>query len=141
MTFLGVFLMFAGSMNADAQVSAVNVLKRAAAAIEKVESDGAQVLFVQIDNLNKGQTSTQTYTLAAGHKYAVIAIGDDERIQDLDLIVFDEDDDEAGRDSDDKNVAVVQLKPRKSTNYKFSVKGYKMSREDGFFALVVCRLD
>lgn len=141
MVIIGAGLFFSQASDATAQVSAVNVLKRAAAAIEKVEADGAQVLFVQIDNLKKGQTSTQTYTLAPGHKYAAIAIGDDERIQDLDLIVLDDDDDEAGRDSDDKNVAVVQLKPRASTTYKFAVKGYKMNRDDGFFALILCRLD
>lgn len=126
---------------ANAQVSVTGVMKRALAAIEKLEGEEAQILFVQVDNISKGQLSTQTYTLDKGSRYAVIALGDEERIQDIDLVVVDEDGEVAGKDSDDKNVAVVQLQPKKKQVFKLAVKGYKMSRDDGFFGIVICRLD
>jgi hypothetical protein len=134
-------LLVGGSISIDAQVTATNVMKRATSVIEKLESQKAQVLFVQIDNIEKEKISTQTYTLEAGSTYAVVAIGDEERIQDIDLVVVDEDGEIDGKDTDDANVAIVKVKSKKTQAYKIGVKGYKMAKNDGFYAIVICRLD
>jgi hypothetical protein len=141
MTALYVAFFVLGATETRAQVSAANVLKRAAAIVEKLESQKAQVLFLQVDNIEKDKISTQTYTLEAGSTYAVVAIGDEERIQDIDLVVVDEDGEIDGKDTDDANVAIVKVKSKKTQAYKIGVKGYKMAKNDGFYAIVICRLD
>ncbi|HEY0458738.1 MAG TPA: hypothetical protein VGC97_06255 [Pyrinomonadaceae bacterium] len=134
-------LLVLGSTETSAQVSAANVLKRASAIVDKLESQKAQVLFLQVDNIEKEKISTQTYTLEAGSTYAVVAIGDEERIQDIDLVVVDDEGEVAGKDTDEANVAIVKVKSKKTQAYKIGVKGYKMAKNDGFFAIVICRLD
>ncbi len=129
-----------GTSAANAQVSTQNVLKRVSAVVEKLEGQGAQILFIQVDAIKQEQLSTQTYALQGGSTYAVVAVGDEDRIQDIDLAVVDEEGDLAGKDTDDSNLAVVKFKSTASQTYKFGVKGYKMSKKDGFFAIVVARL-
>lgn len=129
-----------GATEANAQVSTQNVLKRLSAVVEKLEGLGAQVLFIQVDAIKQEQLSTQTYALQGGSTYAVVAVGDEDRIQDIDLAVADEAGDLAGKDTDDSNLAVVKFKSSETQTYKFGVKGYKMNKKDGFFAIVVARL-
>lgn len=139
---IGLTVLFCGfgASAANAQVSTQNVLKRVSAVVEKLEGQGAQILFIQVDAIKQEQLSTQTYALQGGSTYAVVAVGDEDRIQDIDLAVVDEEGDLAGKDTDDSNLAVVKFKSTQSQTYKFGVKGYKMSKKDGFFAIVVARL-
>lgn len=108
---------------------------------ETLEEKGAQVLTIQIDNIKKDQISLKNYTLEAGEEYAIIAIGDQERIQDIDLAVLDKGNNLVGKDSDDSNVAIVKVTPSRTQSYSIGVKGYKMSRIDGFYAIIICRFD
>src|SRR5690349_3980125 len=111
-------VLFGGVIETRAQVSATNVLKRATAIVEKLEEQKAQVLFLQVDNIEKEKISTQTYTLESGSTYAIVAIGDADRIQDIDLVVVDENGDVAGKDTDDANVAIVKVNSKKTQSYK-----------------------
>jgi len=85
-------------------------MKAAAVCVAKEEAQGNQVLFVQIDVVRKGFTSSQTLTLGAGSKYRIYAIGDGNRIVDIDLSVDDADGNEVGKDNDFTNVAIVEVR-------------------------------
>jgi hypothetical protein len=130
-----------GAVSVNAQVSMQNVMKRASAVVEKLESQKAQILFMQIDTLEKGDISTQSYNLEAGQEYAIVAIGDEERIQDIDLVVVDDNAKVIGKDDDEENIALVKVKPKKSGTFNLGVKGFKMARNDGFYAVIICRID
>ncbi|MEK7728996.1 MAG: hypothetical protein AAB354_11325 [candidate division KSB1 bacterium] len=133
-------LVIAGSA-AHAQVTTANVLTRVVAAVATIEKAKSQILFIQIDNLKNGSTDSQTYSLSAGSAYSVIAIGDEQRIQDLDLEVYDENNSKVGEDSDAQNVAKVTVRPRWSGTFTFAVSAYRMSHQDGFYGIIVYRED
>lgn len=124
-----------------AQVSTVDVLKRTLAAVGKIEQNGGQVLFIQIDNVHKDYTKSQTYELGSGATYTIAAIGDDDRIDDIDLKVLDANGLTVAEDQDAQNIAVVALAPRRSQRFSLKVNPYAMKRgaNDGFYALIVAR--
>lgn len=138
---LALTLIVLGAIETKAQISVSNVMDRAKTVVDKLEDEGYQVLYMKIDNIKKDAIALDSYPLTAGNKYAIIAIGDADRIQDIDLAVLDGNSELAGKDNDDSNLAIVKVNPSKSQTYKIGVKGYQMSKNDGFYAIIICRLD
>jgi hypothetical protein len=126
-----------------AQVTTLPVLKRTLTVVANEEAKSSQVLFVQVDHVERGFSKTQTYTLTAGSTYRVWAIGDDDRILDIDLEVLDKDGDRVVKDDDDRNEALVQFRVSKTQHFTLKVVPYKMKEgvKDGFYSLVVVRVD
>ena len=122
-----------------ALVSTVQVLKRVVIINAKIESEGYQVIFIQIDNIRKGIIDSQTYPLKSGNKYGIIVVGDEDRIQDIDLKVYDQNGNLVGKDNDSENIAMVKVSPHKSQKYKISVSAYKMDHTDGFYGVIIYR--
>ena len=118
-------------------------MKAAAVCVAKEEAQGNQVLLVQIDVATKGFTRSQTLTLRAGSKYRIYAIGDGNRIVDIDLSVDDADGKEVGKDNDDKNVAIVEVRVAKTQQYTLKAHPYKLKDgiKDGFFAFIIVRIN
>ncbi|MCX6212829.1 hypothetical protein [Spirosoma sp.] len=128
---------------AEAQVSTRRVRERVNEITNVVENnDTDQVLFVMIDYVTRDGSATQSLHLSSDNRYRVIAIGDDNRIRDIDLYVLNEYGSEVAKDPDDKNIAACTFRPASSGIYKFKVKPYKMLEEvkDGFFGLIVSRI-
>jgi hypothetical protein len=143
MRFLLLSLFFITTWTAaQAQVSVMPVVERCSTVIAELEKQDAQILLFQIDHVSKGGTSSQTYTLRGGNDYFIIAIGDEERIADVDLCVYDSDGDKVKCDADDKNIAIVDFTSKIEQKYKFVVSAYKMNEDytDGFFGLIVARM-
>lgn len=137
----GVFcigMIYCGSTHA--QGSCAEVLKRAVVMIAKLEEEDAQIQTITIDSIASDQTCSNTMQLERGEKYMIVGIGDDVRIQDLDLYVYDENDNEVGRDNDNTNVAVVTVSPRWTGRFKFKVDGYEMSHKKAFYALIIAKM-
>ncbi len=126
--------------NAHAQGSCGEVLKRAIVMIASLEGEDAQIQTVTIDDIASDQTCSNTMELERGEKYMIIGIGDDVRIQDLDLYVYDGNGNEVGRDNDNTNVAVVTVSPRWTGQFSFKVDGYEMSHKKAFYALIIAKL-
>src|SRR5262249_35509632 len=128
---------------AHAQISTLSVLKRGLACAAMEEGQSNQILLFQIDSLRRGFTKSQTYTLPGGADYRVYAIGDDDRIEDIDLEVFDAGGRLVAKDIDDSNVAIVNFRVTRTQKYEFKVNPYKMKdgAPDGFYSLVVVRID
>lgn len=120
-------------------VSTMEVIKRLIILVDKLESDNQQILFVQIDNISKRQKSTQTYELSKGSDYKIIVVGDNDRVQDIDLIVLDENDNKVGEDSDSSNVAVVNISPKWTGKFKITTWAASMQANDAFYAIIIAR--
>jgi hypothetical protein len=74
-----------------------------------------------------------------GETYAVKAIGDEERIQDIDLEVIEINGKRMGKDDDSSNTAIVNFKAPRNGLYKIKVSANEMSNLDGFYGIVVAR--
>lgn len=137
---LSIVLLIVFSAPANAQVSVIEILKRCILVAGEIEKNGEQILLMQIDVVGKSQNSSQTYGLASGNAYKIIAIGD-ERIKDIDLCVYDGYGNRIGCDNDNKNVAMVTCSPDSSGKFKFTVSPYAMESgySDGFYSLFVVR--
>lgn len=141
---LGMALIFGSGATASAQISINDVLTRTTRAIQREEQMENQILFVQIDNVAKDRTSTQTYTLPADATFRVYAIGDDDRIADIDLEVLDASGTVIGKDEDDQNVAIVALRSgtaARRVSIKVNPYAMKGGVNDGFFSILIVRID
>ena len=118
-------------------------MKAAAVCVALEEARGNQVLLVQIDVATKGFTRSQTLTLQAGSKYRIYAIGDGNRIVDIDLSVDDADGKEVGKDNDFTNVAIVEVRVAKTQQYTLKAHPFRLKDgiKDGFFAFIIVRID
>jgi hypothetical protein len=135
LTFLGLF-----PLASHAIVSTEPVIRQMLSVIGILEESGHQVLFAQIDNISKKQVSTQTYPLKPG-RYKITVIGDDTRVLDMDLAVFNEVDSLISQDNDSMNVAIVTIVLDWSQTVKIKMSAHQMQASDAFFALVIARED
>ena len=140
---LALFMLMVCSTSAFGIVSTAEVFKRLLLTAGNLESMGSQILFAQVDNISKGSVDTQTYTLKTGSSYSIVVIGDDERVQDIDLTVLDENSNVIGKDNDSENVAIVQVSPRWTGLFKIRVSAYKMKSfySDAFYSIIIARND
>ena len=120
-------------------VSTKEIFKRIIFTADKLENMGSQILFSQLDNIDRDSVDTQTYPLKSGNSYIIIALGDDERVQDIDLEVLDENNNVVGRDADGENIAIVEVRPKWSGIFKIRVSGYEMSSSDAFYGIIIAR--
>lgn len=147
---IAVLLLQPSLSQADEIVSTVNVLRNALDAVALGEQQGRQVLFIQIDHIAKGEVKSIPYPLRLGSEYLVVAVGDHNRILDIDLGVQVVGGPVIGADQSESNVAMVTI-PRVSPvvagrdviRFDFSVQAYTVARNhnDGFYALIVYRMD
>ncbi|MDO4571552.1 MAG: hypothetical protein Q4D38_14300 [Planctomycetia bacterium] len=124
-----------------AQVSCANVLANSIAVVSVLEDQGGQILNMNVATVDRGGTSSYTCTLQSGSTYVICAVGDDDRVQDLDLYVFDENGGKVAQDDDTTNIAVVNVTPRWTGTFRCEVRGYSMSRSDAFYCVIVARGD
>jgi len=128
-----------------AVVSTRPIIKRLFAMVSKLEEEEeAQVLSVQVDTMVKGQPSAHTHALSAGSTYKIIAVGDQERVNVIQLRILDEDDNEVAKNEENpndeaNNVAFVDFEPDQSGKYKLQVVGKSMRTKDAFYGIIVSR--
>ena len=132
----------AAADHASAIVSPKGIFLKTSALIEKVEEDGSQVIFGKIDHIEKDASNTLSLNLRKGNKYMVFALGDDERVTDVDLTVKDESDYIIGTDEDEKNLALVKISPKWDGKFFLTVTAAQMAEEvnDAFFSVLIVRL-
>lgn len=123
----------------NAQISTLNVLKRTGVIVATIEEKQQQIEFMMVDSVSKGSSAGTTYSFTAGNTYGIVAIGDDDRISDIDLEIFDDSGKLVAKDNDDKNVAVASFTPTRTQVHKIRVSPYQMSTQDGFYSIVIFR--
>jgi len=120
-------------------VSVDGIMGRLMETIAFTENNDWQIVFLQVDNLVQNQVSRQTYTLQADSGYVLVALGDGNRITDIDLQVYDDSGKLLGEDKDDSNAAIVEVETKQQTKVTLSVSAWSMEANDGFFALLIAR--
>ncbi|MBK1829205.1 hypothetical protein JIN77_00565 [Verrucomicrobiaceae bacterium R5-34] len=83
----------------------------------------------------KGSTTIKT-TLKAGTQYVLVA-GGCEDARDIDIIVYDENWNEVGRDTKVDAVPVVRVKPKWSGNFHIKVQMSNSTRNGAHYALII----
>lgn len=126
---------------APAIVSTADVLKRLVSLAALLEGKDYQLLMAQVDFVTRNGSSSMTYELAKGETYRIVAIGDDERVFDIDLRALDENDRLVGNDDDETNIAEVSITPKWTGKFRFEVSAHRMAKSinDAFYALVIAR--
>ncbi len=124
-------------------VPTAKLLERVIQVVEIMESSNNQVLMMKMDHLTRTQYATIAYEFTAGNTYNIVALGDENRISDIDLIVMNSNGTVLSKDTDLTNVAVASITPTTSGTYYFKVSPYsfKGSVNDGFFGLIISRAD
>ena len=120
-------------------VSVDGIMGRLMETIAFTENNDWQIVFLQVDNLVQNQVTRQTYTLQADSGYVLVALGDGNRITDIDLQVYDDSGKLLGEEKDDSNAAIVEVETKQQTKVTLSVSAWSMEAHDGFFALLIAR--
>lgn len=124
-----------------AQVSTQKILTRVLDFVKDAEMQKGQILFMHVDNIDLGEEKSVYYTLKAGHKYGIIALGDDDRALDIDLSVSDDKAYKVGQDKTKANSALVRVQPKHDGIFVIHIKANEMieKRKDGFYGLIIMR--
>lgn len=124
-----------------AQISVQDLLSSINDSAKRIEEDGGQILLINIDNIDFKQEKTTYYTLKAESKYGIMAIGDNERISNIDLSVSDDKAYPVGVDNSVLNTAIVKVQPKHEGIFVIHVKASAMvgKIKDGFFGLIIFR--
>ena len=124
--------MFSVTLCAFAQrpdVSMRPIISKAVDLIELIEDDhDMEIVRIEFDIVTN---KTETYrTLYQGIDYTIVAFADD-RVSDLDVRVYEYDDNEwtlVAKDNDASDVAVVSVTPDVSSTYKVVVSAYSFNQ-------------
>ncbi len=127
--------------SAFAIVPMTAIMNRVTGIVSALEDKDEQIIFVQMDSIEKDQKSTQTYTLQEDSTYKIVVVGDEKRVTDIDLRVLDENDNEIGEDSDEQNIAMVRITPKWTGKFKIQVWAAEMKAKDAFYGIVIARED
>lgn len=122
------------------EISMAPILKQAGKLIDLIERDfGHEIVRMEFDLL---QTSKQTFRyLTHQYPYTITAFGD-YRIKDLDIKVYKWVNNQwvlIKQDQDEKNVAVLEIKPPFTAEYKIEIIAYKFETgyEIGHYGLII----
>lgn len=114
------------------------IINQSLSTIEKIESDGFEIVRIEYDILKEEKESFRT--LYSGWTYNILAFGD-YRVQDIDLEVYkfnDNDWDLIKNDTDESSAALVTIKPVVDGLNRVIVKGHKFTEGSNgcHFALI-----
>ncbi len=131
----------AGVATARAQVKVGTIFERWLKQMATAQNYGDQVVFGKMDYCKRGTPDRTTNTLIGGTDYIIIAMGDGDRVTDLDLELHNEAGQRVAADTDETNTAIVRFRPRQTGSYKFTVTPAAMRADfqDAFYGLVIVR--
>ena len=90
----------------------------------------------QRGHLGKGESTTITATLYQGNAYAFIASGGPREVFDVDLLLFDENNNLVDQDRENENVAVVTVTPRWTGTFHIKIVMEDSAAEGAHYCLV-----
>jgi len=141
--FLVILSIFLGAAVAPmyAQISCLNLLTTLQDSATNIEESGGQILFMQIDNIELKEEKSIVYKLKAGAKYGIIAVGDNERITNIDLSIADDKAYKVGEDKKTANFARIKVQPKYDGLFVIHVIASNTieKSKDGFFGLLIVR--
>lgn len=125
---------------AQAQVISMGpVLKRTLEVINIMEKHNIQPISVSVDYIQQSKYRDITMTLDGMIEYHIVAVGDDTRVADLDLIIYDENNNLIQKDQSNENLALVSFTPKWTGKFTIRSSAYLMKSgyTDGLFGMIV----
>lgn len=117
------------------------ILEKTKSLISYIEDEvNQEVVHAEMDIL--ADTKTVFRSLQKGYTYQIIAYGDF-RFKDIDVTVYRWNGDKwvmTEKDTENKDMAIVSIKPVTSSDYKIEVKAYKFNKgfDVGHYGLIIC---
>lgn len=75
----------------------------------------------KLDKLNNGGNDSFSFTLRKGTKYKIVSVCDN-HCKDIDLILYDENNNEVSRDTSTDSLPIIDVNPRWSGKFSLKVK-------------------
>lgn len=119
-----------------------DIMAQSEAIVDEVIEAGLEVVRLEYDLVRDSKNSFRV--LSPNYTYGVIAFGDVNRFEDVDLVVYKSDGEggweKVGADTDKTNEAVVKIEPDESAEYRFEVKAVKFKDDNtiGNYCLIIC---
>ena len=119
-----------------------DIMSQSEAVIDEIIEAELEVVRLEYDLVRDSKNSFRV--LSPNYTYGIIAFGDVNRFEDVDLVVYKSDGkggwDEVGKDTDNTNEAVVKVEPDESAEYRFEVKAakFKEGNSIGNYCLIIC---
>lgn len=98
------------------------------------ERDYEQTHNYKIDRLNSRGTDSFTVTLRRGLQYAVISVCDQD-CSDIDVTVYDENENEVGRDTQADDKPIVAVTPRRTGQFRIKIRMYRCNRNPCYYGI------
>jgi hypothetical protein len=139
-----IFLMFLYSVNCKSQETINKIFKSSKDRITEIENLGWEVIHMDLDLLSENEKEETRIFLNTGRKYVIAACGDQDRIQTVQIELYEED----GRTSIQKGrdgiipsgSSVINFIPDKDNNYLITIKADEFSSNtitNGRYYLIV----
>ena len=96
-------------------------------AIALLKDKGYSISTEQYAYLKEGETAYNLKTFYANLDYVVVAMSDDDNVNDVDIYLYDDDGSEYAKDADSKSVAVLTVSPLVTRDMKVVIKNYSSS--------------
>ncbi len=99
-------------------------------AIAILKDKGYSISTEQYAYLKEGETAYNMKTFYANLDYVIVAMSDDDNVNDVDIYLYDDDGSEYSKDADSKSVAVLTVSPLVTREMKIVIKNYSSSTPD-----------
>lgn len=122
-------------MAQSSEVTMMPILNQTADKILEIEEDYNTIVRMEFDIVFKGSAKSTFRDLYSTRTYYFQAFGDNNRIEDVDIVVYQKEGDEwieIAKDNSENSEATLQFKPSKNANYKINITAYKF--KDGYTA-------
>ena len=109
----------------DPKEELTGLLERIEALVTTLHQQGYIIVHIEVDKLREDQTYTASRKLFSANDYAIVGVGGI-GISDLDLELYDENDNLVDKDESEDNLPVLEVSPKKDGKYYIKTKLYSL---------------
>jgi hypothetical protein len=90
----------------------------------------------KFDKLDNGESDSFSFNLQRGKSYKIISVCDND-CSDLDLILYDENNNEINRDNSDDSTPMVEVRPKWTGQFSLKVSMYSCESNPCYYAICI----
>jgi hypothetical protein len=90
----------------------------------------------KFDKLNNGQSDSFSFTLRKGTSYKVVSVCDND-CSDLDLTLYDENNNEISKDTSTDSMPIVEVSPKRTGKFSLEVKMYSCNSNPCYYGISI----
>lgn len=90
----------------------------------------------KFDKLDDGESDSFSFRLQKGRSYKIISVCDND-CSDLDLILYDENDQEISKDNGDDSMPMVEVRPKWTGRFSLKVRMYSCKNNPCYYAICI----